>query len=725
MLKKSIYFLLILVLVFGLTHLTAEEGMYTPDPIKDLNLYDKGLIMKVSDIFNPGGKGLQEAVLLYGGGTSEFVSRDGLILTNHHVAYGAVQSISTAEKNYIKEGFLAKTHEEEIRPNRPYTGRILRLYKDVTKKILDKVKDNMTEEQRNTKIRENTDNLIEKEQKKHKDLELRVDSYYDGNKYYMSGYFVIRDFRIVYVPPVAIGEFGGDIDNWMWPRHTGDFSFMRAYVNKKGEGVPYSEDNVPYKPKVWLDISTDGVKEGDFTFVLGYPGTTFRWRSSYFVEYQMTSQYPYIVDVIKGRTRVIEEESAKDEEVKVQQANTYKGLMNTLKNFEGNVLWYKKVKLMMYKRKAEEQFKRYVERDKKLNEKYGTILDEIKNLYESRKKIDPLSRAMQSIQFSRYAANAVYLYNYSKEKIKPEAEIGEPYKGDALARNRQRILNIGRGLFMPLEKDNFLRGLIRAAKLEGDNKLNSVEELINNVYVGNTKEEKCANIAENSFENTIFNDSDKLIQAFDMSTNELLETGDVFIKIAAEISEKSPNITAFNNDFNGKIARLRRLFTEGMMEFRDSQKKTMYPDANRTFRFAYGYVKGYKPRDAVFYPPFSTLAGVIEKDTGESPFDVPERLKQLYERKDFGKWADPEFNDIVVDFMCDADGTGGNSGSPLLNAEGKIVGCLFDGNWEAITNDYRYMPELTREINVDIRYVLFVAEKFGAGFLLDEMEIER
>ena len=724
MFKRTFSFVILFLTIFGITFLTADEGMYTPDRLRDLDLYKKGLIMKISDIFDPGGDGLQEAVLLFGGGTSEFISSKGLILTNHHVAYSSVQSISTVEKNYLHDGFLAKTYEEERQPNRPITGRILKIYKNVTDKILDDVQDKMPENVRQNKINENTEKLLEKERSKKPDLEINVVPFYSGNEYYLIGYFIIRDFRMVYVPPVGIGEYGGDIDNWMWPRHTGDFSFMRAYVSKDGKGVPYSQDNVPYEPKTWLEIETGGIKKGDFVFALGYPGTTYRFQTSFFIENQMLSFLPFIVDVIEGRARVIEEEGAKDPAVKLEQANLYKGLMNAHKNFAGNLEWYQKVDLLPIKKKIERQFQAYVEMEKDTKEKFGSVLNDIEKLYETRKTIEPLDYATRSLRYSALVSNALYLYNYSIEKEKPEAERGNAYKGQGLENQKRRLAGSPAGLFMPLEKDNFYRGLLRAAKLSGNDKISAVDELMNDAY-GSSIEDKAGEIVKKAYENTILTDPDKVSGAFDMSTSELLGTGDVFIKIAADIAAKDEQIQEFNRNFRSELAVLNRHFTEGMMIFKKARGHDLYPDANRTFRFSYGYVKGYKPRDAVYYPFYSTLTGVMEKDQGEYPFEVPERLKEIYEKKDFGRWADPEFNDVVVDFMCDADGTGGSSGSPVLNAEGRLIGCLFDGNWEAITNDYMFMPELTREICVDIRYALLVLEKFGAEYLLDEMGVNR
>ncbi|MFC1726848.1 S46 family peptidase [candidate division KSB1 bacterium] len=720
--KFIILFSIIILVSVSLEILTADEGMFTPDKIKYLQLEKKGLKIPVEKIFDPPNPGLYEAVIRLGA-TSEFVSSDGLILTNHHVAFGSVARISTVEKDYITDGFLAKTKDEEVQAQR-YTGRIMRLYEDVTKDVLNGVKDNMTEENRTEKINENREKILEKARKKHKDIEeINISSYYDGNKYYMIGYFVIRDIRIVYVPPKSIGNFGGDVDNWEWPRHTGDFSFLRAYVSPDGKGVGYSPDNVPYKPRTWFEIETGGRNEGDFVFIMGFPGRTYRYKSSYYYEDRLTSYYPYYSDYRGARITFLENEMKQSKELELRFIQTTKGMNNGYKKACGILEWYKRHGIIENKRQKEKEFTEFINKDKKLREKFGNVLTEMKDLYTEKQKYNALNNALSSFGYSDIMNAASSICTYSIEKTKPDKDRNRRYREQNIDRLQSQIKRSMSTAYLPLLKYDFKAGLLWMAKLPENLRVPEIEELLLRAS-GITREEKIDNIVKEAFDNSRLLNPENIDNFFEFSTEDLLNSDDIFIKVAAGLYNASEKISEFNRDFRERENILSRTYTAGMMKFDESKGKVLYPDANSTFRFNYGHIKGLEPRDAVYYKPFTTLNGIVEKYTGEDPFDVPQQLLELAKNRDYGRWATPELGDVAVCFLDNLDTTGGNSGSPVLNAYGKLTGLHFDSNYEGLTGDFTYIPEYKRSIEVDIRYVLFIAEKMGAGFLLDEMGIK-
>lgn len=720
--KTAAIFTIVVFFLFGMNLITADPGKFTLDKIKDLQLDKKGLKIPAEKLFNAPGPGIHEGIMQLGGGSATFISETGLVYTNHHVAYGSVSRMSTAENNYIRDGFLAKTLADEVRA-RGYQARVLKLYEDVTKNILKGVKDDWEEERRNTKIRENINKLTEKYEKKYPDLNIRINNYFDGNKYYLSGYFIIRDFRIVYVPPLDIGNYGGEVDNWMWPRHTGDFSFLRAYVGPDGKTANYSEDNIPYRPRTWLKIGADGVKEGDFVMVMGYPGRTYRYRPSYYVDYQINSQYPYQVEFRGMTIRIWEEEAAKSEANYVRYAPRIKGLANYYKNFAGKIEWARKFNLLDTMKKNEAELINYINNDRKLKEKYGTILDEIKAVYDKIKEKDPINYAINWCLNSSYINSAYNTYRYAVEQEKPADEQEYRYSkvyGDTL---KMRLRGGFARRIMVEEKAYLKTALLKAADLPSNQRINTLDELLSRVE-GANNEEKADNLVSNLLGNSERPDNSIVNEFFGKSKNELLNSDNPYIKIGIELVEKFSELNDIRNALFNNLPPMFRKYTAALMKFKESKGEILAPDANSTMRFNYGYVRGYNARDAVYYKPFTTLTGIMEKETGEEPFHIPDRLKEVYKNKDFGRWYVEELNDVPVAFMSNNDITGGNSGSPVLDAYGRVVGTAFDMNWEGITTDYGFLESHSRCINADIRYNLFITEKFGAGRVLEELGLK-
>jgi len=722
--KKLIFFIsLTIIISFSLNILTADEGMYTPDTIKKLNLEKKGLKIPVEDIFNPPNPGLYEAVIKLGA-TAEFVSPDGLILTNHHVAFGSVARISTPEKDYITDGFLAKSKDEEIKAI-GYEGRILKLYKDVTKEMTRGIKEDVSEEFREKILEENRKKIINKAEKEYPELEeFRIRGFYDGNKYYLSGYFVIRDIRIVYVPPKSIGNYGGDIDNWEWPRHTGDFSFLRAYVSKDGKGVEYSEDNVPYHPRTWFEIETNGVNAGDFVFIMGFPGSTYRYKSSNFFEERFETYFPFYKDFFGKRIEFLENESKKDKSIELRYASLVKGLSNAWKKYKGSLEFYKRLNIIENKKKEEQEFVEFINKDEKLKKEYGNLLDELDVLYLQKRALSPLDYAIRSYRFSRIIYIANTIYNYSLQKEKPDDERPKSFRDKNIKNLITRTMMNISNLYLPHEKFELTDAFLRTVNLPENLRIDRIEKLLAKMDDDLTREEKAVKLIEKAFKTSKLLDSKNIDKLFEMSTNEFINSDDIFLRISYALIKAKEKFEAIDKDLSDKEDILQRKYTKGMMLLKKSKGEVIYPDANSTFRFNYGYVKGLKARDAVNYKPFTTLSGVMEKYTGEEPFDLPEKMFDIYKNKNFARWKSDELNDVPVCMLDNLDSTGGNSGSPVLNAYGKLVGCHFDSNYEGLTGDFDYIPEYKRSIEVDIRYILMITEKFGAGYLFEEMGIK-
>ncbi|MFC1556564.1 S46 family peptidase [candidate division KSB1 bacterium] len=710
--KKTIVVIsVVFIVLLGFGFLTADEGMYTPDKIKDLDLGSKGMKISHDKVFNPGKDAMQEAIILLGGGTSEFVSPNGLILTNHHVAYGAVAEIATEEANYLEDGFMTRDMNDEI-PVQNLDAKILRHYEDVTEEVLKEIDETVPEEERDAMIERNTEIILEKARNKDSSLEFSVEPFYDGNRFYLQGYFAIQDIRVVFVPPGDIGVYGGDTDNWMWPRHTGDFAFLRAYVSRDGRGEAYSEDNVPYEPRSWLRTHTEGVVEGDFVFMMGYPGTTYRFRDSYYIEDEYSSYLPFVIGLLNARLKVLESAAEKDVGLKLEYAEMIQGYNNTLKNYVGKIEGIEKQRLIEQRRLSEERFTGWLREDETLWEKYGSVLPGLRRVYARKKQTADREHAIIAFQQSGLVRTALQLMNSG----------GRAAQSDEF---RNQINKSIEELFLPLETANFRFALRLAERLEGDGQFQVVEELLGNAE-GNERTIRAVSLASEAYDFSrelgILNE-ERREELFSMTRQELLDSGDLFFQIAEMMIYEIPRYLAGQDETEQELKRLNRMLTDVYMQYWMDIGKDLYPDANRTLRFNYGYVKGYSPRDAVYYRPFTLLRGVFEKETGEDPFEVPERLRDIFTRKDFNGWYSSELGGMPVNFLSTNDSTGGNSGSPMLNANGELVGILFDGNYEAMTSDYEFSPEITRTISVDIRYVLLITEKWGAGYILDEMKI--
>jgi hypothetical protein len=712
----------IIMLAAPLSQVRAEEGMWLPFKL-DKTLVEKwqarGLTLGVDDIYNKNGTGLTGAIVQIGGGTGSFVSSDGLILTNHHVAFGALQRSSTASSNYIQDGFLARTRAEEI-PALGYEVLVQIDVKDVTDKVLGAVKDKMSDYERYKAIETQIKKLV-KDGEKGKDVECRVRSFYDGLQYYMYTFFKIKDTRIVYAPPLAIGEYGGDIDNWMWPRHTGDFSFLRVYVGPDGKSAEYSEKNVPYHPKRFLTVSTAPLKEGDFTMVIGYPGSTRRYRTSYSIDFYVNHYYPEAIARYKDIIDILDEEGAKSTETKIKLASTVKGLNNSYKNNQGMLEGLLKAHLLEKKREEEAALRKFIAENPDIKPENRTVLDDIRAKYD-----DYLTYYEQNgtLGFMMYVSTglreAYTLYKWSLEHEKKDRDPGFMDRDEPRMRKNLELadLRYDEGADKRV-LDYFLKKLM---ELPADQQVPAIEKL----FAGKTGPELDAAISafvDKLYAGTKVTDKDERMKMFGMKKKDLLALNDPFIAFAADLEVDRKALEERDESFAGALDKLRPRLLKLWMQYKGSG--LLYPDANGTMRITDGEVKGYSPADAVHYDFITTLTGVIEKNTGQSPFDASQKLVDLYNAKDFDGYLDPALHDVPVCFLSTNDITGGNSGSPILNGKGEVIGAVFDGNYESISADYQFIPRLTRDINVDSRYILFILDKYsGAEALLHELTIQ-
>jgi hypothetical protein len=728
MLRRTFALTLIIIsLVFNPFSSLADEGMWLPDALTRLpldKLRSRGLQLTPEEVYSTAKPSLKDAVVIVGDGTGSFVSPEGLILTNHHVAFTAVTAASSPDHDYITQGFLARSREEEL-PAKGYKVQITQETKDVTGEVLAAVKPAMTDVERSRAIEAKSEEIVQAAVKgREKDgVTAQVVEMLNGLNYYLYIYQELRDVRLVYAPPKAIGFFGGDPDNFEWPRHAGDFSFMRAYVGPDGQPADYDKKNVPFKPKKFLAIDASGVKEGDFAMVLGYPGATYRYRESYSVEYRQNILLPSSIESLQEQIELLTEAGRRDPALKIKFADEIFSLSNSVKAFEGTLQGLRRARLVERKRAEEAAFTRTLESNPAMKAKYGDVLPKIAEAYKDLNSFSLRQSALNQLLNAGELMQVLSLvYSRALDREKPTAERSPQFSDENTQRLTAAISEALKERAPAVEQQLIAAALERLGDLPAEQRSSAIEPL----FAGKTGDERRraeAELARRVIEQTQFKSAEAAIKLFSQSAAELRAIDDPALKLVIQIADELAPLDKRTESFNSTVTKLRPLYIRGMLEWK---KGAYYPDANRTLRFTYGEIKGYRPRDAVTYDYQTSLAGVIEKDTGEEPFDVPQGLKELYQKKDFGHYQEPRLKDVPVDFLATTDITGGNSGSPLMNGRGEITGLVFDGNYEGLGSDYVYNPELSRTIAVDIRYVLFVTEKFaGAGYLFKEMQIRR
>ncbi len=716
-------------LVFGflfsmlLPSLYADEGMWLPQLLKkkEADMQKNGMRITAEDIYSVNRSSLKDAVMLFGGGcTGEFVSREGLVLTNHHCGYSYIVSHSTVERDYLTNGFWAANKSEEL-PCKGLSVTLLVYMEDVTEKVLEGVNNDMAEKDRAALIEKNIEN-IKKKATENNHYQAIIKPFYYGNQYFMYVNEVFTDVRLVGAPPSNIGKFGGDTDNWMWPRHTGDFSVFRVYADKDGKPRDYSKDNVPYKPKKYLSINISGAKEGDFTFVFGYPGTTRQFLTSQAVDFVQNVEDPTRIKLRTECLNVYNEAMQKSPAQRLRYASTVASIANGWKKWQGELKGLKRMNAIDRKKTFERDFNKWANLTEENRERYGGLLADFDKYYsqsiEAKKSYIYMNEALLASDAMLYALRLLTLADIStdesvpEEKVKENAENTYGYLMEYFSQDYDNHKEVDRDIFVrtmtifynDFAKDRYvwLKKNIESGKY--DNAEAYFADVYNSSLLSNPKK------------------AEKLLKKYKRKkAEELME--DPMVEILGAVLSKFRKVDMVElNGINEKLDSLYRVYVEGIMKM--DTVKEFYPDANLTLRVAYGNVKSYKPRDGVEYMPYTTIEGIMEKENPQIyDYVVEERLKQLYNAKDYGVYAN-EKGELPVAFIASNHTTGGNSGSPVLDADGNLIGINFDRNWEGTMSDIMYDPDQCRNISLDIRYCLFIIDKFaGAKHLIDEMTI--
>lgn len=715
---KKIKILFTAILIVMCSSVRADEGMWLPLLLEKLNekqMKSLGMKISASDIYNINKGSLKDAIVSFGGFcTGEVISSQGLVLTNHHCGFDAIQNHSTLEHNYIRDGFWSRNNGEEL-PNAGLFVTFIVRIEDVSTQALAGVTAAMSESERQSQIDKNL-NQLKTTVKKESYQDSFVRGFFEGNQYYLFVTETYKDVRLVGAPPSAIGNFGKDTDNWSWPRHTGDFSMFRIYCGKDGKPADYSPDNVPFTQKKSLSISLDGVKEGDFTMVFGFPGRTTEYLPSPAVDQIMRVNDPAKISIRDKALGVIDGFMRKDEQIKIQYAAKYAGIQNAFKKWQGEVLGLNRTDGVGKKKTYEAEFQKRVDADPKWNAVYGNLLPDLSALY---KEFEPY--ALHRDYFNEIVGRIEIFGVYTqlnklaviREKNGPEAfQKALPAAKAALSDFYQE--------YSPVVDRKLFEVLIKKFVEDQDPKF---------LDAGFLSKAKSYNGDYAKFAAEIY-DSSALDESARILTG-LEKDADLFIqlfRVDPAVKLYSQLATAFNstvvkklNELQSRINQLQRTYMQAQMDVMKERK--FYPDANSTLRVAYGNVKGYKARDAVEYSYYTYLDGVMEKyKPGDYEFDVPEKLRTLYANKDYGQYG--AAGKMPVCFIAANHTTGGNSGSPALDAYGNLVGLNFDRVWEGTMSDINYDPSICRNIMVDIRYVLFIIDKYaGATRLVKEMKL--
>ncbi len=694
--------------LFFVVGLTADEGMYPLSEISRLDLKAKGLKIEVSEIYNPDGVSLVDAICQVGGGTGEFVSADGLILTNHHIAFSGVTNASTPEHDYLRDGFTAATREAEF-PAPGYVCRITEAYRNVSTEVLGVVTDAMPPAERSDAIQEQMKKLAKDAEADRENVSCEVSEMFPGKSYVLFTYRIIRDVRLVYVPPLAVGNYGGETDNWIWPRHTGDFSFLRAYVAPDGKTAAYAKENVPYKPKRFIKVAPKGVSEGDFVFILGYPGRTYRHKSADYIALYQNTILPYLSSRYDYMIETMEKASVGDRARQLEFADLMKGLANATKNYKGKLQGLRRLGLVEKRRAEEAQLQQFIEDDAALRAKFSTTQSELSAVYKGYE-----ATALQEIIASMLGRNQ---YIALLSSVMKAVE-----KGDVTEEKTTRMQDFIKKQYGLIHRDTeleFLATLLHDfLKLPADQVPASVT-----AFAGGEKDRaKVLARVREAFQKSAIATDDGLNIVLNWEAEKLASSTDPFVELVRGLNTLNEDIILRRRTRDGELKRLEAEFLDAKMAW---QKKDFIPDANSTLRLTYGYIRGYAPADATVYKPQTTLRGLVEKNTGEEPFNAPAQLVELYNTKNYDKsYEDALLEDVPIGMLYNMDTTGGNSGSPVLNARGELVGVNFDRAFEATVNDYQWSEDYSRSIGADIRYVLFVAKYLGkADFLLRELGV--
>ena len=688
----------------------ADEGMWLLSLLEGYTIEDmqsKGFKLTAEDIYSVNEACLKDAVVIFGGGcTGEMISGEGLLLTNHHCGYGEIQAHSSVENDYLTDGFWAMSREEEL-PNPRLSVRFLRYMKDVGEEVLQGTKEVPDKQAADAIIASNIDKIVTAANEEGK-YESLVRPMFYGNQYYLFVYERYKDVRLVGAPPSSIGNFGSDPDNWIWPRHTGDFTLFRVYADADNEPAGYSAKNVPYQPRKFFEISMDGVSEGDFTMLLGYPGSTQQFLYSKALQIFAERSMPMNVALRTERMEIMDSYMPQSDEVRIQYASKYKGVTNMWKKWQGAIGGLERLNAIEKKRAFESEFNDWLRSSPERTEKYGSLMQNFEEIYTQIKEYEVMNNLMGEAAFTveliRFGSlvHTMMTDTASSDRIRHQAErffkdYHHPLDQEMFATMMKNYRATGQQAYYPhffAEVDKKFKGdfFAYAEKIYANTELKSMETLDELLQKYEKNPAKALKKFENDPVATIWNEFREIYNG----------------KVA-------PQMRFFRNQLDD----LYKLWVQGHFEMQPEVR--YYPDANFTMRLTYGQVEGYQPEDGVEYDYFTTLSGVIEKNReGLQDYVIPDKLKKLYESKDYGDYG--MNGTMPVCFAASNHTSGGNSGSPVIDANGRLIGINFDRNWHGTMSDEMYDPDMCRNISVDIRYVLFIIDKFaGAGYLLDEM----
>ncbi len=716
--------LLLLAAAIGINTAIANEGMWQPHQLPSIakDLKKAGLKLDPSKLTNltefPMG-----AIVSIGGCTASFVSDKGLVVTNHHCAYGSIVHNSTKENNILENGFLAKNFDEELQ-----TSPGSRIY--VTENIVNvtnQVKSGITDKMSGTERYEHIDGIRKKlvaECESNKDYRCSVVTFHGGLEYYLFKQLMIRDVRIAHAPAKSVGKYGGDIDNWIWPRHTGDYAFYRAYVGKDGKPADYSEDNVPYQPKHHLKVNAKSVDDGDYIMVIGYPGSTNRYRTASEVKNTFTENYPLTKELMGSLINTIKENSEEGSNERIGYESLIAGLANYEKNRGSMMESYHKGTTQQRKSALDKELRAWVNKKNSRKQKYGSAINDLDKLVAESHADFKRDTILGYAGIASMMSTSSRLYRLAIEKQKPDMERESGYQERDMNRFTQSMKSLSKRYVAKVDQAMLMNLLTRYAQLPAEERIKDFDRFFK--IDDGFSEARLDKRLSQMYSATKLGDEATRLQWMNKSVAEFEKSDDPFIQYAVQTYKVRKQMEDESKDLSGKLNAVRPKYMEAIIAYNKAKNLPIYADANSTLRITFGNVKGYSPKDGLYAVPFTRLEGLLEKETGEWPFNSPQKVLDMVAKKQYGNYYKKDIDSVPVNYLGTLDITGGNSGSPTLNDKAELVGLVFDGVYESIIGDWDYDPQLNRSIHVDSRFMLWMMEHVdGATNLIEEMDIVR
>ena len=701
--------------------LFADEGMWMPQQIPQLaeELRRAGLQIDPNRLADLTGDPMG-AIISLGNCTASFVSPEGLAVTNHHCAFASIQHNSSAQRDLITNGFLAPSKGQELQAAPGARIYVTTSIEDVTDKVTGNLSAKLSDPDRARAIERRERQLVD-ECERAGGVRCKVSSFFEGTQYLRMTQLEIRDVRLVYAPPEGIGNFGGETDNWMWPRHTGDFTFLRAYVGRDGKPSDYSKDNVPYRPAHWLKLASTGVKPGDFVMVAGYPGRTYRYRTAFEVDNAREFTIPTTIRYVADLSRILQEAGKNSRDTQIRNATRINGFENTLKNYRGTLENMKRGTIAQHRTGREASLAQWIAASADRTKRFGTVMTSLNNLSREVASTRPRDLLLTYLyRSSPMLTQAQKVYRYSVEKAKPDLDRFEGYRDRDVPALLQASARAQRTFDLASDRAGLRYMLVEAAKLPANQRIAAIDSALAATGANGTEAQVEA-LLDRVYANTKIAESDERKKMYSETRAQLDARNDSMLAFAAALLPQTLSDEERDRRFSGAFSKIRPEYLNSLREMSGGR---LYPDANSSLRLNFGTVKGYAPRDAVQYAPQTTLAGVVAKHTGEGEFDAPDALLEAARAGRTSGYTAPHLGDVPVNFLATLDTTGGNSGSPVMNAKGELTGLLFDGNFEALGSDYLVDDEITRSIAADARYMLWVMDAVDkAHNLMREMGV--